>query len=689
MRGVSTFGAFTTARLGIYAAQKALDVTGHNITNINTTGYTRQRLDQMSLRLGGSDRYASGYDARVGSGVLCTGVSQLRDPYLDIRYRNELSSVGSMDSKLGGLEEISKILDEVGKGEGDGVLAKQFNDLVKQLQGLSASAGNTQLDSAVRSSADALVKLLNSYATRLNGVKDTQTKSFGQDLDTVNNLLKNIGSLNDKIFKSELHGDGALELKDERNLMLDELSRYAKINIKYEAVSVGAGSTVDKMIITLGGSPATGNGNDAVLVDGSFVTEFSTKIPLKNTDPNTQGAFPWLDEHGIMTNDETLARQDPVLNTDPATKDAQPYLDVDGNPTNDLTLAKKFSAPNPDPNTNQPRIYLDKDGNPTGDINAAKRVETENFDLVLKPLTNDNNQVLGGSAEVALGDQALYGSLQSTREMLTKDGEFSSATDIANDPKATTKRGIPYYQKSMDALATRFAEVMNGLNKPVYKQDTDGNYLDKDGAIISEWDSDGDPLTPNIPINKDTVLTDDIHAFLVSKGSRLYGGPLFSTSSDGNATSGINASNISISDDWSTGTVRIVNSYSAPGSDDNSNIREMIIQLDGKHDFYPSDGDKDAASTTPFSKGSFQGMFTDTCATLANDKRSTTTLLNNYASSATEIDISRSAISGVDLNDEAANMMQYQKSYSAACRLMTTLDEALDKLINGTGVVGR
>ena len=42
----------------------------------------------------------------------------------------------------------------------------------------------------------------------------------------------------------------------------------------------------------------------------------------------------------------------------------------------------------------------------------------------------------------------------------------------------------------------------------------------------------------------------------------------------------------------------------------------------------------------------------------------------------------------LDLNEEAANMMQYQKAYSAACRLMTTLDEALDKLINGTGVVG-
>ena len=101
--GVTTFGAFTTARLGIYAAQKGLDVTGHNISNINTTGYTREALDQVSLRTGGRDFYTSSYNASVGSGVLVTGLSQLRDPYLDIRFRTEQSSVGAMDTKLSGL----------------------------------------------------------------------------------------------------------------------------------------------------------------------------------------------------------------------------------------------------------------------------------------------------------------------------------------------------------------------------------------------------------------------------------------------------------------------------------------------------------------------------------------------------------------------------------------------------------
>ena len=80
----STFGSLTTVKLGIYAAQKGLDVTGNNITNINTNGYTRQRLDQVSLISGGSDRYHSQYNVRVGQGVLVNGVSQLRDPGLDL-----------------------------------------------------------------------------------------------------------------------------------------------------------------------------------------------------------------------------------------------------------------------------------------------------------------------------------------------------------------------------------------------------------------------------------------------------------------------------------------------------------------------------------------------------------------------------------------------------------------------------
>ena len=77
--GIGTFGSFTQARLAIYASQTGLTVTGNNISNINTPGYTRQRLDQKSLYNAGADRYYSTTGVKVGQGVLCYGLSQLRD----------------------------------------------------------------------------------------------------------------------------------------------------------------------------------------------------------------------------------------------------------------------------------------------------------------------------------------------------------------------------------------------------------------------------------------------------------------------------------------------------------------------------------------------------------------------------------------------------------------------------------
>ena len=62
---------------------------------------------------------------------------------------------------------------------------------------------------------------------------------------------------------------------------------------------------------------------------------------------------------------------------------------------------------------------------------------------------------------------------------------------------------------------------------------------------------------------------------------------------------------------------------------------------------------------------------------------STDAVLNNYTVTVGDLYVDREGVTGVDLNDEATNLMTYQKAYTAACRLMTTLNEALDSLING------
>ncbi len=112
----SSFAGFTTAQLAMRASQKALDVTGQNIANINTKGYTRQRLDLISFSTGrGVSKYESSLNVKVGSGVLTTGLSQIRDPFLDIRYRNEVSNAGTQDQKLAIMKDLETVFDEVTK----------------------------------------------------------------------------------------------------------------------------------------------------------------------------------------------------------------------------------------------------------------------------------------------------------------------------------------------------------------------------------------------------------------------------------------------------------------------------------------------------------------------------------------------------------------------------------------------
>lgn len=617
MSTISTFGAFTTARLGMTASMMGLNVTGNNIANINTSGYTRQVVDQISLKLNGPDRYAN--NPRVGQGTLVTGISQLRDPYLDIRFRDEQSSVGAMDSKLSALEQIAAIIDEVAKGDGNGMIEKQINDLIQQLQSFNTeNASKEEFDSLVRSSASALCTLFNNYAKDLEGVRDNLDTSFRQDLTHVNELLENIRNLNESIRNSEIHGDSALEMKDQRNTLIDELSQYMKIDVIYSQEPIGAGKYVQKLTIKLADDSQT------TLVDGNYGTQLSI-------------------------------RQEP-----------KPNPDYDEN------------APETDPNS---RKYLTENGDTTNNRNLAAKIDSPDYSLDYSALVDKRGRVLEGSAGGHLAEGAIYGSLQASREMLTAEGEF--AVD-AGQAKGTVIRGIPYYQKALDALANQFAEVMNEANQP-YRVDSEGYYLNENGNRIQ--DNNGTFL------KKDATLTEAQRQILTEQGQRL-GKVLFSNSNTGDDTTGITAANISISNSWSTGASRItttavINADNSSPSTANDNLTHILAQFTTDFTYRPSDLLGGDYSDTPYFTGTFQEKLADISSILGNDMSTTTTMLENYYSAALEIDTSRDAVSGVDLNDEAANLMQYQKSYAAACRLMTTLDEALDKLINDTGIVGR
>ena len=277
----STFSAFYVAKSGIQAANYNLKVTGQNIANVNTEGYTRQRVDAYAVGSSGNNmRYSNKTDLGIGEGTECTGVSQMRDPFLDVRYRMEHAKTGETDTELTTLNDLESVFDET---DTDGINA-QFSDLVKQLSTLAGTPSDTSLENIVKNSSLLLTKAFNNAAEQLSKIRTQQTDSFQTDaVDKVNTILQNIAHINQEIKSSDVSQTPALELIDQRNAMLDDLSQYVDIQTSTKSVPVGAGRMVDELSVNL----VSPDGSKINLVDNDKYNQFDLTIK-QDGDPEDQ-----------------------------------------------------------------------------------------------------------------------------------------------------------------------------------------------------------------------------------------------------------------------------------------------------------------------------------------------------------------------------------------------------------------
>ena len=116
----------------------------------------------------------------------------------------------------------------------------------------------------------------------------------------------------------------------------------------------------------------------------------------------------------------------------------------------------------------------------------------------------------------------------------------------------------------------------------------------------------------------------------------------------------------------------------------NDNIDHIISQIGKKFEYDAAGFPGSDAESNVYFTGTFQEYFTNMSHVLATDQETTSIVLNNHDVQLLKESNNRQSVSGVDLNDEATSMMQFQKSYQAACKLLTTLDAMLNTLINNT-----
>ncbi|MGI5852406.1 MAG: flagellar hook-associated protein FlgK [Caldicoprobacterales bacterium] len=230
----STFYGLEIVRKGLFASQKGLDVTGHNIANANTPGYTRQRLVTSSV-----EPAASGYGqftytskGQVGNGVTIQELSQIRDKFIDLQYRKENTSLGEWMTKTDALQYIESIFREPSEAGLNAVLADFFTDI----QEMAKNPESKEIRALVRQDAIKLTETLHHYHDQLIQLqREQQDTAIEIVVGEVNDIIRNIKDLNEQIFRFELGGDKANDLRDKRNLLVDELSSLIKIEY-YETI---------------------------------------------------------------------------------------------------------------------------------------------------------------------------------------------------------------------------------------------------------------------------------------------------------------------------------------------------------------------------------------------------------------------------------------------------------------------
>lgn len=243
-----SFMGLEAAKSGLMVTQKALDIVGNNMTNVKTKGYTRQRLDTVSMRLYGGATYGSAVSL-AGQGVKAVGVGQTRNAYLDYKFREKYSDVGYYDQKMAVMEQLESIIsdpevDDVGIQNA----LKSLTDAISELASSPASKDtNSKL---VLNAFKEVVSLVNKYDSEMKNLVEQTKGDMATAVNDFNSLLKQVAQMNEEIAKEVFNNSdfdgvryGPNELMDDRNLLLDELSRYGKVSV--EAKSDG---TVDVLL---------------------------------------------------------------------------------------------------------------------------------------------------------------------------------------------------------------------------------------------------------------------------------------------------------------------------------------------------------------------------------------------------------------------------------------------------------
>ena len=207
-----------TAVSGLLANQRALEVTGHNVSNLGSAGYARQRADITTA----TTRIYGNWHVEMGASV--EQISQIRDMFLDNVYRTQNNALGYWDTRNKAITELQDIL---GEPMQDG-LQSSLNNFWDSWQELTKSPESLTVRAMVKQRADTLINLIGQMDSQINKLQKDLNNEIKVQIENVNTITGQIAELNTKIMSAEAIGNNPNDYIDQRNVLADKLSSLVK-----------------------------------------------------------------------------------------------------------------------------------------------------------------------------------------------------------------------------------------------------------------------------------------------------------------------------------------------------------------------------------------------------------------------------------------------------------------------------
>lgn len=567
----STFSGLNTMVNGIYTQRLGLNTVGHNISNSNTEGYSRQTAHAAATP--SSEVYTLAGASQVGNGSTVTSVIRARDIYADRQYWKENSTDGYYNGKANNYAKIESIFNDSDNSGVQNAMEKFY----QAWQDCSTTASSDTSRQNVINAGQNFAQSLQIAAKQTKEQIDSLYDDISLSVVKMNRLMGQVVELNKNISGIEATGAHANDLRDQRDLIVDQLTSMTDITV-YESA----------------------NGMYTLVSNGTTLVNGITKVDLEMSAPKNNTTYS-LSDYDIMIKQTGTV-----------------YTPGNGE------LKAQFEAVAED------KGYIDQVAN-----------------MAAFMFTTMNDQHKAG-----------YGIDGS------KDKPFGNANAKDN---ATT--GLNFYGESDKIFEW---DAQNG-KLDVYNKKADGT---KDNA--SKESLSGMQILEVLTVNSELTATDGHKKLATRSGERDTDGKLLYQTAAGGTTTDVTQAK---KDAKGNPLPVDVN-----GTGDGSNAVWVAALFNCERDKTSPEVN---GTDRLIGNGSLYSYYNTSMTTMGSDASNMNGRVKFQSGVMYQVENLRSSTNGVNWDEELSNMITFQQGYSACSRCLSAMDECLDKLINGTGTVGR